>query len=123
MGFQEVCLLLASVLTSAMGQLFLKMGANSLGKVNASNAVSHILNILLTPKLILGLACYGLGAIAHILLLTRVNLSVAGPSASIIYIFSVLFGYFVFKENILIHQALGLGLIVCGVVLVASKGN
>ncbi|ACB50896.1 hypothetical protein cce_1546 [Crocosphaera subtropica ATCC 51142] len=123
MTFQEFCLLLVSVLTSAMGQLFLKMGATKLGKVDASNAVSHILNIILTPELILGLSCYGLGAIAYILLLTRVNLSVAGPSASIIYVFSVLIGYFVFKETIPIHRAFGLGFIVCGVVLVVWKAN
>ncbi|MGK7957974.1 MAG: EamA family transporter [Crocosphaera sp.] len=123
MSFQEFCLLLVSVLTSAMGQLFLKMGATKLGKVDASNAVSHIFNILLTPELLLGLSCYGLGAIAYILLLTRVSLSVAGPSASIIYVFSVLIGYFVFKETIPIHRALGLGLIVCGVLLVVWKGN
>lgn len=123
MSFQEFCLLLVSVLTSAMGQLFLKMGATKLGKVDASNAVSHIFNILLTPELLLGLSCYGLGAIAYILLLTRVSLSVAGPSASIIYVFSVLIGYFVFKETIPIHRAFGLGLIVCGVLLVVWKGN
>ncbi len=123
MSFQEFCLLLVSVLTSAMGQLFLKMGATKLGKVDASNAVSHIMNIILTPELILGLSCYGLGAIAYILLLTRVSLSVAGPSASIIYVFSVLIGYFVFKETIPIHRAFGLGFIVCGVLLVVWKGN
>ncbi|MDJ0658552.1 MAG: EamA family transporter [Crocosphaera sp.] len=123
MSFQEFCLLLVSVLTSAMGQLFLKMGATKLGKVDASNALSHILNIILTPELILGLSCYGLGAIAYILLLTRVSLSVAGPSASIIYVFSVLIGYFIFKETIPVHRAFGLGFIVCGVLLVVWKGN
>ncbi|EAZ92445.1 EamA family transporter [Crocosphaera chwakensis] len=123
MNLQEFCLLLFSVLTSAMGQLFLKMGATKLGKVDSGNAVSHILNIVLTPELMLGLSCYGLGAIAYILLLTSVNLSVAGPSASIIYVFSVLIGYFVFKETIPIHRAFGLGFIVCGVILVVWKGN
>ncbi|MEM8779912.1 MAG: EamA family transporter [Cyanobacteria bacterium P01_G01_bin.49] len=123
MTFQEFCLLLVSVLTSAMGQLFLKMGATKLGKVDASNAIAHILKIVLTPELLLGLSCYGLGAIAYILLLTRVNLSVAGPSASIIYVFSVLIGYFVFKETIPIYRAFGLGLIVCGVILVVWKAS
>lgn len=123
MNLQEFCLLLFSVLTSAMGQLFLKIGATKLGKVDSSNALSHILNIVLTPELMIGLSCYGLGAIAYILLLTSVNLSVAGPSASIIYVFSVLIGYFFFKESIPIHRAFGLGFIVCGVILVVWKGN
>lgn len=87
MSYKELALLLASVLASALGQLFLKLGATQLGEVTSGNAVSHILNILLTPALIAGLSCYGLGAIAYILLLTRVELSVAGPSAALIYIF------------------------------------
>ncbi|MEA5512323.1 EamA family transporter [Crocosphaera sp. UHCC 0190] len=123
MTFQEFCLLLISVLTSALGQLFLKLGATKLGKVDAGNAVSHILKIVLTPELLMGLFCYGLGAIAYILLLTRVSLSVAGPSASIIYIFSVLMGYFIFKEPIPIYRAFGLGFIVFGVVLVVWKAS
>jgi drug/metabolite transporter (DMT)-like permease len=115
---QEFFLLLASIITSAAGQFFLKAGALKLGKVNTNNIISHILSIVFTPELILGLACYGLGAIAYILLLTRVNLSVAGPAASLIYIFSVLVGYFVYKEAIPIHRIVGLGFIACGVTLV-----
>lgn len=121
MTYQEFCLLLISVLTSSVGQFLLKLGATKLGKVNADNAINHILNIILTPELLAGLACYGLGAIAYILLLTRVNLSVAGPSAAIMYIFSVLIGYFFFKEAIPVYRAFGLGFIVCGVILVVWK--
>lgn len=118
MNLQEFCLLLFSVLVSATGQFFLKIGALKLGKVTGSNLVSHILNIIMVPELLAGLACYGLGAIAYILLLTRVKLSVAGPSASLIYIFSVLMGYFIFKESIPIYRLFGMGFIVCGVILV-----
>lgn len=115
---QEFALLLVSIVTSGTGQFFLKAGALRLGKVNADNAVSHILSIATTPELLTGLACYGLGAISYILLLTRVKLSVAAPSAALIYIFSVLIGYFLFRETIPPTRALGLGLIVAGVLLV-----
>lgn len=118
MTLKEFALLLVSILTSVAGQFFLKAGALKLGKVNAGNAVSHILNIIFTPELILGLFCYGLGAIAYILLLTRVNLSVAGPSVALIYVFSVLLGYFIYKEAIPISRIVGLGFITCGVILV-----
>ncbi|PSF38162.1 EamA-like transporter family protein [Aphanothece hegewaldii CCALA 016] len=118
MSLQEFGLLLFSVLVSATGQFFLKVGALKLGKVTGNNLISHIFNILTVPELIAGLACYGLGAIAYILLLTRVKLSVAGPSASLIYIFSVLMGYFIFKESIPIYRLFGMGFIVCGVILV-----
>jgi drug/metabolite transporter (DMT)-like permease len=103
---QEFGLLLISVLTSGAGQFFLKLGALKLGKVT-------------TPELLTGLVCYGLGAIAYIMLLTRVKLSIAAPSAALIYVFSVLLGYFAFQESISANRVVGLGFIVCGVVLVA----
>jgi multidrug transporter EmrE-like cation transporter len=115
---QELALLLISVMASVTGQLFLKLGANKLGKVNTSNILNQITSILTTPELLLGLLCYGFGAIAYILLLTRVKISIAGPSASLVYVFSVLIGYFIFKETIPTIRYLGLGFIVCGVILV-----
>lgn len=115
---QELILLLASVLASATGQFLLKLGALKLGQVNASNAFNHILHIVTIPELLMGLGCYAFGALAYILLLTRVNLSVAGPSVSLAYIFSVLLGSFFFKETIPFTRMIGLGFIVCGVVLV-----
>ena len=121
MSIQEFLLLLVSILSSTLGQYFLKVGASKLGKVTAGTALNQIISIASTPELLLGLSCYGIGAIAYILLLTRVNLSVAAPSASLIYIFSVMIGYFVFKEPLPLTRILGLGLISCGVVLVLSK--
>lgn len=118
MSWQEFCLLLLSVSASVTGQLFLKIGAGKLGRVDATNALQQILGIITTSELILGLACYGVGAVIYILLLTRVNLSVAGPSASLVYVFSVLLGYFIFKESIPLMRLAGLSLIVCGVILV-----
>ncbi|QSJ18561.1 EamA family transporter [Nostoc sp. UHCC 0702] len=115
---QEFILLLMSVMASVAGQFFLKIGALKLGRVHAGNAVSHILSIITTSELVIGLTCYALGALAYILLLTRVNLSVAGPSVSLVYLFSVFLGYFIFKETIPLTRFLGLSFIVVGVILV-----
>lgn len=121
MDLKEFGLLIISTLISVVGQTFLKMGADKLGKVTASNSINHVLNIITTPELLFGLSCYGVGAIFYILLLSRVKLSVAGPSAAIIYVFSVLVGYFVFKETIPIQHLFGLGFIILGVILVVGK--
>ncbi len=121
MTVQEFFLLLMSVLSSVGGQFFLKLGAIKLGRVNFDNVFSHIINIITIPELIGGLTFYALGALAYILLLTRVHLSIVGPSVSIVYVFSVLLGYFAFKESIPATRILGLGLITCGVMLVLWK--
>lgn len=117
----EFGLFLASILASVAGQWLLKAGALKLGRVNASNLASHVLGILTTPELLAGLTCYALGACTYILLLTRIKLSVAGPAVALSYVFSVLLGYFVFRESVPLSRVVGLGLIVCGVVLVIFK--
>jgi multidrug transporter EmrE-like cation transporter len=117
----ELSLLLISVLAGVSGQFFLKSGALKLGKVDGGNVFNHILSIIATPELLIGLTCYAIGAIVYILLLTRVNLSVAAPSISISYIFSVLLGHFWFHESIVFSQLIGLSAIVIGVILVVSQ--
>ncbi|MGB5973902.1 MAG: EamA family transporter, partial [Nodosilinea sp.] len=92
-----------------------------LGQVTSTNALGHILSIATTPALIIGLMAYGIGAIFYILVLTRVELSVAAPAASVIYLASVLIGVVVFKEDLSSGRLVGLGLIMGGVVLVASR--
>lgn len=122
MSLQEAFLLIASILASVSGQFFLKAGALKLGKVTAGNVAGHLLGILTTPELLAGLTCYALGAVTYILLLTRVKLSIASPAIALSYVFAVLIGYFLFREPVPMSRAIGLGLIMTGVVLVTWKG-
>jgi drug/metabolite transporter (DMT)-like permease len=116
----ELSLLLISVSAGVFGQLFLKIGALKLGKVGIDNIWGHVLSIVTTPELMVGLTCYGLGAISYILLLTRVNLSIAAPAISLSYVFSVLLGHFWFRESVAIGQIIGLSAICFGVILVMN---
>lgn len=118
---QEFGLFLISILTNAVGQYLLKSGALSLGTVDARDLISYIWGVVTTPQLVFGLGCYGLGALAYILLLTRVNLSVAGPAVALAYVISVFIGVFWFKETIPPMRLVGLGAIVFGVILVVWK--
>lgn len=121
MTLKELGLLVISVLASSFGQLFLKLGALQLGAVTSANILSHVLSIATTPALLLGLMSYGVGAISYILLLTRVKLSIAAPSASLIYLASVLIGFFVFKETLSVSRLVGLGFIIFGVALMTAR--
>ncbi len=117
----ELLLLLLSVLSSVGGQLFLKLGADKLAPLLQQSFLRSVLEAIKIPELVVGLGCYGLGAFAYILLLARMPLSIAGPSVSLVYVFSVLLGYFVFRETIPLGRVLGLGLIITGVILVLSQ--
>ncbi len=121
MTFREFILLLISVLSASCGQFLLKLGALKLGRASGSNVLSHVLSIALTPELVAGLTMYGLSAVFYILLLTRVDLSVAGPAVALGYVFSVLMGHFLFQEPIFLNRMFGLGFVVLGVVLLIWK--
>ncbi len=121
MSFQEFLLFLVSIFAGVSGQFFLKSGALKLAKVTADNFVGNVLSIATTPELLAGLAFYGMGAILYIMLLTRVNLSILAPAVALQYIFSVLMGHFFFHETIPLIRIVGIGLIICGVVLLVSK--
>jgi len=116
----ELLLLLTSILIGVAGQFFLKLGALKIGKAEMSNAVEQVLKIATTPELLIGLTFYGVASIAYILILTRVKLSVVGPAVALSYVFSVLLGYFIFKESLPMVRIVGLGFIMAGVVLVVT---
>lgn len=118
MKLSEIGLLLFAICFGATGQLFLKLGALQLGKVTFSSMGDHLLRLVTIPELFLGLVAYGIGAVAYILLLTRVNLSVAGPASALGYAITVLLGYFVFHETLSLLRLFAMFLIVCGVVLI-----
>lgn len=118
---KELTLLLMTVAIGAAGQFFLKVGALKIVKVNASSLISRVLGIITIPELLIGLACYGLGAVGLILLLSRVKLSIVGPSIALSYVFSVVLGYYIFREALPFSRLVGLGLIVSGVILVIWK--
>lgn len=123
MTLQEFGLLLISILASVVGQFLLKTGALKLGEVSAANFFSHLLAMTTIPELMTGLIAYAIGAIAYILLLTRVSLSIAGPAIALSYVFSVLIGYFIFREAVPFQRVVGVALIICGVVLVVGRIN
>jgi drug/metabolite transporter (DMT)-like permease len=100
----EFGLFLLSIVAGVSGQYFLKLGAIKLGKLTANNLFSHVLGIVL-----------------YILLMTRVKLSVLAPAVALQYVFSVLMGYFFFRESIPLVRLFGMGFIICGVVMLLAK--
>lgn len=120
MSFAAFCLLVASIAASVGGQFFLKMGANQLGKVNASNVVETILSMATNWPILVGLVFYALGVVTFILLLNKVDISVASPALATSYIFSVLIGRFYYNDQISNLQYVGIALIFSGVILLTG---
>ncbi|MEB3292883.1 MAG: EamA family transporter [Synechococcales bacterium] len=112
---------MVATLASVAGQFFLKSGANQLGAVSLGNLGRFLLTMTTTPAIVVGLACYAIGAIAYIFALSRIPLSIVGPSVALSYVFSVLMGKFFFGEMIPTVRYVGVSLIMVGVILLVRK--
>lgn len=122
--FYSIALILASVLVGVLGQLFLKAGVSKLGIIGGA-ALSNLPQLLGTvatnPQILIGLAFYGLGAAMWIIVLSRVDLSLAYPMLGLGYVVVLLTSWLVFGEAVTPLRWVGALMIVAGVVLVARS--
>jgi drug/metabolite transporter (DMT)-like permease len=121
MTLANAFLILVATLASVAGQFFLKSGANQLGAVSLANLSKFVGMMVTTPTIGIGLSCYAIGAIAYIFALSRIPLSIVGPSVALSYVFSVLMGKFFFGEAIPTVRYVGVALIMSGVILLVRK--
>jgi drug/metabolite transporter (DMT)-like permease len=115
--------ILISVLGSAMGQLLLKKGMNSMGPVTLSlNQLPSVLWQMATnPNVFFGLAIYLVGTIFWLAALSRVELSFAYPFASFNYVIMLVASWMMFDEKITVSRLLGTFVIGIGVVLISRN--
>lgn len=122
--FYSIALILASVAVGVFGQLFFKAGVAKLGPIGGAALTQLpqlIASVATNPLIILGLACYGLGAVMWIVVLSRVDLSLAYPMLGLGYVFVLLISWLVFGEAVSAWRWVGTLMIVAGVVLVARS--
>lgn len=103
--------LAGAIVIGVAGQLLLKAGAIGPGSV-----VEQVLR----PTTLGGLALYGGGAFLYLFALRGIPVSVAFPSAAAQYVVVAAVGWLVWSEPVGIQQIAGLGLIVAGVLLLAT---
>jgi len=68
---------------------------------------------------IAGLICYVISVIVWLLVLSRMEVSIAYPMVSIGYIVNAFAAYYLFAEDLTLTKVLGIGIIIIGVFLVA----
>jgi uncharacterized membrane protein len=119
---KDMLLIIVSVSLAALGQLLLKLGMIKVGRVSSlASAPSMILNALLNPIVLSGLAVFGVSALSWLVVLSRVKLSIAYPMVSLGYVAVVLFSWRIFKESVAPITIVGCLFIAVGVFLI-SRG-
>jgi small multidrug resistance pump len=103
-------MLAAAITTSMAGQTLLKAGAG----------VPNFLAQLFDLRTLAGFVLYGGAAILYIVALRRIPMSVALPCTAASYIAAALIGHYAFAEPLGLMRVGAIGLICCGVVLLAA---
>lgn len=101
-------ILFVSSLLAAMGQVFLKLGANQ-----------NVYTMLFSIKLWIGLILYAVGSALWIYVLSKVSLSKVYPFAALTFILVFIFSYFFLNEVISIAQVIGILCILVGFIVLA----
>ncbi|MGE7955876.1 4-amino-4-deoxy-L-arabinose-phosphoundecaprenol flippase subunit ArnE [Pseudomonas sp. NPDC089530] len=112
----SLLLLLAACLLTCLGQVAQKFAVESW-----RGQPSGALDKLRSPWLWLALASLGLGLLVWLLVLQRMDVSVAYPMLSLNFVFVTLIAHFVFREHIDHRHWLGVALVVGGVLLLSRQ--
>jgi drug/metabolite transporter (DMT)-like permease len=116
-----IALILVSVSLAALAQLTLKHGVNqAFPPPSAFKLDGHSLrSMLATPTVWLGIALFGLSAIAWVAVLSRTSLSFAYPFVSLTYVLILSVDKFVLLESVPAVRWAGVALIVSGIVVIS----
>lgn len=111
------------VVLNITSQLLLKMGMNGIGffEYNASSLISVGLRVATNPGIIFGLFLYALSFVLWLVVLSRLEVSLAYPLLSIGYIIMPFVSYLFLGEALPISRLLGICVIIVGVFLVSRS--
>lgn len=119
----NVILLILSIGLAVAGQLSMKAGMNKVGEIKSED-LKHpfelIGSVIKSVWAVIGVLLYAISAVFWLVVLSRVNLSIAYPIVAVGYVVVVLYSWLVFKEPVKWFTWVGLAFIVIGVVITAQ---
>ena len=123
-ALQTVLMVLVPVLIGVVGQILLKKGMSEVGQFDFG-AISQILpqfiRAFLNPYVFMGFVFYFLSSLFWMIVLSKVQLSVAYPMLSLGYVFVLIASWFLFKEPVTVIRWLGVLVIMLGVTLISRS--
>ena len=115
---QDFLLILANVFLVVCGQTLIKQGMNKIGSFSSMPIFNFLIKAFTAPLVIIGLILYVISAVVWVMVLSRVDLSVAYPMLSLGYILILFSSWFFLGETITVLRIVGVFLICLGVFFV-----
>lgn len=105
------------------GHLMIKAGLNTLtGTATASSGIAgRVAHVVMQPEVVGGLFIYCFGTVCWMIAVSQKDISFLYPLSSVNYVLVVVASALLFAEVISAKRALGVGLIVLGMILLNRK--
>lgn len=104
-----------NIILGVVGQFCMKFGVNKIGGLEELGLVKFMMTSFLSPFIILGLGLYAFSAVLWVILLSKLDLSVAYPALSIGYILILLVSMLFLGEQVSLVRFAGVFLVMLGI--------
>ncbi|AHD07194.1 EamA family transporter [Paenibacillus larvae] len=121
MNIVNAGLILLNTVLLVSGQFLWKVGLAR--KVNPFESIRSIIELMFSPFVLGGLFIYGFATVLWMYILNRVDISIAYPMQSIVYVFAIIGGYYFFHESITPLKILGCLVILIGVLMIGLSSK
>lgn len=115
--------IILTILLTVYGQIVIKWQVNNAGEFPAATVdkLLFILRLLLNPWVISSFAAAFLASLTWMAALTKFSLSFAYPFMSLAFVLVMILSAIFFYEPITIAKAVGMGLIVAGIIIGSQR--
>lgn len=124
MNRSTLLLIVANVAMTSFAQIVLKAGMTSPEVIRAlggEGRLSTVVTVLLNPWVVIGLFLYGGAALVWLLVLSRVEVSLAYPFVGLGFVVTMLLAWALLGESFSVTRIAGTLLIAAGVVVIAQR--
>lgn len=116
-------LIALSISTGVAGQTVIKLGVSQPEAGGAVSGIWSVFNLIFgSPWVLIGLMLYGVGAVAWIAVLSRLDLSLAYPMLALNFVLITLSSRFLLGEIVPTMRWIGVAIICIGIIFVARSG-
>ena len=121
----SILIILVVTATAATAHILLKIGMNEIGEINSDSIKTPgilIKQLLSTPAVLAAIPVYAVSNIGWLIVLSKLNLSVAYPFLASLYIFIPVLSMVFLSESLTLQHWTGIIVIGIGVGVVLSAG-
>ncbi len=113
-----------SISAGVLGQTTIKFGVNQPTNSGAAGGpLALVMTILTSPLILMGIGFYGLGALAWIAVLARMDLSYAYPFLALNFVLITIVSHLFLGESIPFSRWIGVIIICSGIIVIARSAR